>query len=74
VSPSEPETVEAHECDPKGTTLVTSTYDKKQGWPWRQTKVAYCPICGAIYENGGWYDKRADHPLARPVSASGGAE
>lgn len=28
-------TTEEHECDPKRTTLVTSTFDKNKGWPWR---------------------------------------
>lgn len=48
-----------HECDPKGQmTLVAETFDKKEGWPFRQTKTAYCHVCGAVYANGRWYDKR----------------
>ena len=51
---------DGHECDPKGTTLLTSTYDKRKGWPWGQTKVPHCPYCGAVYDNGAWYDRRVE--------------
>jgi hypothetical protein len=48
-----------HECDFRRTTLVTATYDKKGPFPFRQTKVAHCFECGAIYDGDEWYVRRS---------------